>query len=287
MCAAGLIEMPPVSNVTPLPTSATDARGDGPRISAAAPAGACARAAADPEDAAVPARRERLVVEDLDLQAGGLAERRGARREGLGEQVVGWVSTRSRAVVTACATTVARRSTASASSASVARVTRRTAVRPRALLYSVKRVGAQERALGRRGDGVGVGPRQRGHRVVGPGERAGGGPGRAAQLLGRRAVVPGRAEPDGDEQRCGDRAPGRDPDDLVRAARRAREGEQRRQLAAERGVHGGRARGEPGRPSRRRRRHGRAGRRPRARPRRPSRQWSRRRSADAARSLGS
>ena len=30
MCAAGLIEMPPVSNVMPLPTSATDARGDGP-----------------------------------------------------------------------------------------------------------------------------------------------------------------------------------------------------------------------------------------------------------------
>ena len=30
MCAAGLIEMPPVSNVTPLPTSATDARGAGP-----------------------------------------------------------------------------------------------------------------------------------------------------------------------------------------------------------------------------------------------------------------
>ena len=30
MFAAGLIEMPPVSNVTPLPTSATDARGAGP-----------------------------------------------------------------------------------------------------------------------------------------------------------------------------------------------------------------------------------------------------------------
>ena len=81
-----------------------------------------------------------------------------------------------------------------------------------------------------------------------PASAPGRGPGRAAHLLGRRAVVPGRAEPDGDEQRCGDRAPGRDPDDLVRAARRAREGEQRRQLAVERGVHGGRARGEPGRP---------------------------------------
>ena len=40
---------------------------------------------------------------------------------------------------------------------------------------------------------------------------------------------------------------GRDLDDLVRAAGRARDGEQRRQLAVERGVHGGRARGEPGR----------------------------------------
>ena len=70
------------------------------------------------------------------------------------------------------------------------------------------------------GDGVGVrGHDSVRHRVVRAGQRPGRGPGRAAQLLGRRAVVPGRAEPDGDEQRRGDRAAGRELDDLVRPAR--------------------------------------------------------------------
>src|SRR3954447_12008717 len=95
MCGAGLIEMPPVSNVTPLPTSATDARGAGPpdqrsrssrglRDDPAPPQRRFPhRPGPAPEDAAVPACRERRVVEDLDLEPGRLAQRRGPRGEAL------------------------------------------------------------------------------------------------------------------------------------------------------------------------------------------------------------
>ena len=82
MFAAGLIEMPPVSNVMPLPTSATVARGRG----AAGPAQPdqprlARRALPDPEHAAVAALGQRGLVEHLDLEPGRLGQlaRRGPR----------------------------------------------------------------------------------------------------------------------------------------------------------------------------------------------------------------
>ena len=90
MFAAGLIEMPPVSNVMPLPTSATCARGDGatrpaqphqPRLAR--------RALPHPEHAAEPGLGERGVVEHLDLEPRGLGQLAGARGERLGVEVVG------------------------------------------------------------------------------------------------------------------------------------------------------------------------------------------------------
>ena len=82
MFAAGLIEMPPVSNVMPLPTSATDARGDGPPDQRSRTSrGLRDEPLPDPEDAAVPACGERGVVEHLDLEPRGLGQLAGAGGE--------------------------------------------------------------------------------------------------------------------------------------------------------------------------------------------------------------
>jgi len=65
--------------------------------------------------------------------------------------------------------------------------------------------------------------------------------------LTAKAPAARRAEPHADDHPCGDRPPGRDPDDLVRPAGRAGEGEQAGQLAVEGRVDGSGTRGEPGR----------------------------------------
>ncbi len=75
MLAAGLIEMPPVSNVIPLPTSATLARGDGPPDQRSRTSrGLRDEPCADAEHAAEPGLGERGVVEHLDLDARGLGQ---------------------------------------------------------------------------------------------------------------------------------------------------------------------------------------------------------------------
>ena len=67
--------MPPVSNVMPLPTSATVARGaDPPDQRSRTSRGLRDEPCADPEHAAVAARGERGVVEHLDLEPGRLGQ---------------------------------------------------------------------------------------------------------------------------------------------------------------------------------------------------------------------
>ena len=74
ICAAGLIEMPPVSNVTPLPTSATGAASPAPRYSSTMNRGSvwepCATASAAP----MPFLPHLLAVQHGHREAVGLAE---------------------------------------------------------------------------------------------------------------------------------------------------------------------------------------------------------------------
>ena len=91
MLAAGLIEMPPVSNVMPLPTSATFF-GFLPFAAAVRQPhqpGRTRRALADADDAAVTVLGQRLVVEHLDLEPGRLTQSLCALGEFGGEQVAG------------------------------------------------------------------------------------------------------------------------------------------------------------------------------------------------------
>ena len=91
MLAAGLIEMPPVSKVMPLPTSATVlaffvlrapvGQPDQPRRAR--------RTLADADHAAVARLGQCLLVEHLDLEAGGFTQSLCALGEFVGEQVAG------------------------------------------------------------------------------------------------------------------------------------------------------------------------------------------------------
>ena len=80
MPSAGLIEMPPVSNVTPLPTRPEHRRRRraGRIVAQHDHARRLGAAARDAEQQAHPAAHQLVFVEDLDAQAGVAADRRGA-----------------------------------------------------------------------------------------------------------------------------------------------------------------------------------------------------------------
>ena len=245
MFAAGLIEMPPLSNVMPLPTSAIFFRAPGPPVAQAEQPRLADRAAADGQDAAVAAGGQRVLVEDLGGQAELLAGRGAAGGELGRVQVVrrgvDQVADQGDGVGDGAHPAQRRLGLGGAGDDDREVARRRLAVGAQVGLVGGELVGAEQRALADGVQALGVrgatdGGEQADHRAA-SGQRAAGGAGGAAHRLGRvgaRGV--GRAEAGDRDDRERPLPEGRQPGDLVLGAARAQVGQRRQQAAAEQAV---------------------------------------------------